>query len=249
MKKLMAFDLDDTLTVAKVVMEPEMSKIMGRLLEKYNVCVISGAMFSQIKKQIIDTLEVSAEALGRLHIMASQGTKYWRFLDGDWKPVYKDDLSPEKIDEIFRVLEESTKEAGYWCENPAGDIIENRDNTQVTLSAIGQQADKDDKYAWDPDHKKREAIVAIAQTKMPDMEFNIGGTTSIDVTMPGVNKAYGMRRLMEENGLAKEDILFFGDMTQPGGNDFPVVDMGIDTITVRDWQETASVLRGVLFVC
>ena len=248
MKKLLAFDLDDTLSIAKVTIDPKMSQIFGRLLQRFDLCVISGAMFSQIKKQTIDALDVSDDALKRLHIMASQGTKYWRLGDGGWNPVYQDDLSPEKVDKIFKILEESTKEAGYWCENPAGEIIENRDNTQVTLSAIGQKAEKEAKYAWDPDHKKREAIVAIAKAKMPDMEFNIGGTTSIDVTMPGVNKAYGMQKLMEQTGFSKDEILFFGDMTQPGGNDYPVPEMGIDTITVRDWEETANVLRGILFV-
>ncbi|MDR0957058.1 MAG: HAD-IIB family hydrolase [Candidatus Nomurabacteria bacterium] len=248
MKKVLSFDLDDTLSLAKLPMEPEMAKAFGDLLEYYDMCVISGAMFSQIKKQVVDVLNVPAENLKRLHVMASQGTKYWRFQDGEWKVIYADDLAPEKIAEIFKVLEESAKEAGYWCKNPAGEIIENRDNTQVTMSAIGQKARKEDKYAWDPDHKKREAIVKIAREKMPDLEFGIGGTTSIDVTMPGVNKAYGMRKLMENNDLEKSDILFFGDMTQVGGNDYPVAEMGIDTITVKNWQETVNVLKGILAV-
>ena len=52
--------------------------------------------------------------------------------------------------------------------------------------------------------------------------------------------------LMEELGVEKEDILYFGDMTQPGGNDYPVVQMGIDTITVRSHEDTAYALRGIL---
>ena len=243
-KKVLAFDLDDTLSLAKTPIEKSMVEKINKLLGKFEICVITGAMFSQIKKQIIDHLD--KEKLGHLHIMAGQGTKYWRMTNGEWKAVYADDLPKEKIDEIFEVLEKSAKEVGYWEENPAGEIIENRDNTQITMSAIGQNAKKEDKYAWDPDHKKREAIVEIAKKRIPDMEFGIGGTTSIDVTMPGVNKAYGMKRLMEQNNLSKEDILFFGDMTQTGGNDRPVMEMGIDTITVRDPKETANVLSGII---
>jgi HAD superfamily hydrolase (TIGR01484 family) len=224
-----------------------MVKTIKKILKYFDVCVISGAMFSQIKKQTIDPLNTSDEKLlSRLHIMASQGTKYWRFKDGEWATIYQDDLPPEKITKIFEVLESATKKADYWCANPAGDIIENRDNTQVTMSAIGQEAEKEAKYAWDPDHKKREKIVKLAKQELPDFEFNIGGTTSIDVTVPGVNKAYGMNKLMEWNKLKKTDILFFGDMTQKGGNDYPVVEMGIETITVRDWIETENVLRGIL---
>lgn len=243
-KKVLAFDLDDTLTLAKTPIEQPMINIFEQLLGKFELCIISGAMFSQIKKQVIDHL--GPKNLEHLHIMASQGTKYWRLIDDEWQVVYADDLPKEKIDQIFKVLEESAREVGFWEENPNGEIIENRDNTQVTMSAIGQKATKEDKYAWDPDHKKREAIITVAKEKMPDMEFNIGGTTSIDVTMPGVNKAYGMRKLMENLKVTKTDILFFGDMVQPGGNDRPVLDMGIETIAVRDPKETANVLQGIL---
>ena len=53
---------------------------------------------------------------------------------------------------------------------------------------------------------------------------------------------------MEELGVSKEDILYFGDMTQPGGNDFPVLEMGIETITVRNHEDTEYALRGILGV-
>ena len=55
-------------------------------------------------------------------------------------------------------------------------------------------------------------------------------------------------RPARELGVKKEDILYFGDMTQPGGNDHPVVQMGIDTITVRNHEDTAFCLRGILGV-
>jgi hypothetical protein len=45
-----------------------------------------------------------------------------------------------------------------------------------------------------------------------------------------------------------KDVLYFGDMTQPGGNDYPVVKMGFDAITVRSHEDTAFALRGILGV-
>ena len=57
-----------------------------------------------------------------------------------------------------------------------------------------------------------------------------------------------MNHLMEELKVDKKDILYFGDMTQPGGNDYPVVQMGINTITVRSHEDTAYALRGILGV-
>ena len=61
-----------------------------------------------------------------------------------------------------------------------------------------------------------------------------------------MNKKFGMENLMKELGVKKKDILYFGDMTNPGGNDYPVVEMGIDTITVRNHEDTAFALRGIL---
>ena len=63
-----------------------------------------------------------------------------------------------------------------------------------------------------------------------------------------MNKEFGMGKLLEVLGIEKEDVLYFGDMTQPGGNDYPVVKMGIDTITVRSHEDTAYALRGILGV-
>ena len=57
-----------------------------------------------------------------------------------------------------------------------------------------------------------------------------------------------MNKLLEYLKLEKEDVLYFGDMTQPGGNDYPVVQMGFKTITVRSHEDTAFALRGILGV-
>ncbi len=76
----------------------------------------------------------------------------------------------------------------------------------------------------------------------------MGGTTSINAFVPGMNKVFGMEHLMEELGVKKDEILYFGDMTQPGGNDYPVKEMGIETITVRSHEDTAFALKGILGV-
>ena len=133
------------------------------------------------------------------------------------------------------------------CLKPGDEIIENR-LSQVTFSALGQKAGTEEKYAWDPDCKKREAICARCRELAPEFEYEIGGTTSINAITPGMNKVFGMTHLLEELNVKKEDILYFGDMTQPGGNDYPVVQMGIDTITVRSHEDTAYALRGILGV-
>jgi HAD superfamily hydrolase (TIGR01484 family) len=253
MKKVLSFDVDQTLNIAKTPIKPEMAELLTKLLDHYELCPISGQKFDQFIIQIVDELAkvgATPDQLTHLHLFVAQGTQYYRYdaSQKEWQKVYNFDLKPEEVEKITKSLEQAAKELNYWIDLDNGDeIIENR-LSQVTYSALGQKAGTEEKYAWDPDHKKREKIVARARELAPEFEYKIGGTTSVDVSTPGMDKTFGMKKLMEYLKVTKEEILYFGDMTMPGGNDYPVVQMGIDTITVRNWEDTSYALRGILGV-
>jgi phosphomannomutase len=79
-------------------------------------------------------------------------------------------------------------------------------------------------------------------------EDRSGGLTTIDITKLGIDKAYGMKKLMELLEVSKEDILFMGDRLAEGGNDYPVKAMGIDSLEVTRWQDTCLALEAILAV-
>ncbi len=249
MKKVLAFDIDQTLNVAKTPITDEIAELLTKCLDHFEICPISGQKFDQFLIQIVNRLpNPTPKQLSHLHLFVAQGTQYYRYNGSDWEQVYNYPLTDEQVAKITASLEQAAKELGFWEEDklaPGDEIIENR-LSQVTFSALGQKADTEAKYAWDPDHKKREKIVKRAKELAPEFDFEIGGTTSINAMTPGMNKVFGMNHLLEELNVKKEDILYFGDMTQPGGNDYPVVQMGIDTITVRNHEDTAYALRGIL---
>jgi HAD superfamily hydrolase (TIGR01484 family) len=249
MKKALAFDLDKTLNDSKMPIPPEMAKIFAGILRHYPACVISGQKYEQFNVQVITPLmEAGAtEAeLENLHLMVGQGTQYYTRKNGEWAQVYNNALTDEQVAEISAALEKAARELGYWVELTNGDeIIENRES-MVAYSALGQKATLADKEAWDPDMAKRNKISARAAELAPNYTFEVGGTTTINAFMPGMNKVYGMTKLMEALNMTTADILYFGDMTQPGGNDYPVVEMGFEAITVEKWQDTAFCLRGIL---
>jgi phosphomannomutase len=246
---MIAFDLDGTLAVTKSPIAGEMAGLLRDLLLPYEVCVISGGAFEQFRMQLIEQLAASTKQLSRLHIMPTSGTKYLRFdvQTMEWVTLYSEDLSPQTRARIVEVLSTGAKTLGYWEAEPSGQIIEDR-GTQVTYSALGQQASAALKYAWDPDGVKKRALRDFAAQRLPDLEVHIGGTTSVDVTNTGIDKAYGMRKLMVSVGLSTSDILFFGDQLGEGGNDYPVKGVGIDTISVNGWQETALAIRAIIAV-
>lgn len=251
MKKVLAFDIDQTLNIAKTPITDDIAELLTKCLDHFEICPISGQKFDQFLIQIVDRLkDATPEQLTHLHLFVAQGTQYYRYNleKKDWEQVYNYPLTEEQVKKITETIEQSARELGYWEEDKlkeGDEIIENR-LSQVTFSALGQKAGTEEKYAWDPDCKKREKICARCKELAPEFEYEIGGTTSINAITPGMNKEFGMTHLLEELNVEKKDILYFGDMTQPGGNDYPIVKMGIDTITVRSHEDTAFALKGIL---
>jgi hypothetical protein len=142
-------------------------------------------------------------------------------------------------------LETRARELGLWETDTWGPVIEDR-GTQVTFSALGQSAPVDAKRAWDPTGEKKERLRAAVQGDLPELEVRSGGSTSVDITRRGIDKAYGMTALAERTGIALEDMLFVGDRLDEGGNDRPVLDLGVPCQAVDDWEETVAVIGAVI---
>jgi len=209
MKKVLSFDVDQTLNIAKTPIPEEIAELLIKCLKAdFKICPISGQKFDQFLIQIVNRLidrGVTTTQLRHLHLFVAQGTQYYRYEDTDWQQIYNDPLTDDEVQKITNAIETAAKELGYWEEDklrPGDEIIENR-LSQVTFSALGQSASTEAKYAWDPDCKKREQIVARAKELAPDFDYEIGGTTSINAFTPGMNKEFGMTHLFEELGVDK----------------------------------------------
>jgi HAD superfamily hydrolase (TIGR01484 family) len=208
------------------------------------VCIISGGRYEQFRAQVLDRIG-DIDDVANLHLMPTCGTQYVRWSDGQWQTVYAEDLTDDQKQRTLDALETGAKELGVWESETWGPILEDR-GSQITFSALGQSAPVDAKKAWDPDGAKKEALRAYAQERLPDLEVRSGGSTSVDVTRKGIDKAYGAGKLMEILDLKLSDILFFGDRLDEGGNDRPVQDMGIESVAVHGWEDTHAKLVALL---
>jgi HAD superfamily hydrolase (TIGR01484 family) len=243
--RAVAFDLDDTLAVSKSRIDDRMADLLARLIRATDVCIISGGRFEQFENQVLLHLKGDGDALASLHLMPTCGTRYYRWIDGEWRLVYAEDLAEDDKSRIVAVLEQSARDLGLWEDHAWGERIEDR-GSQITFSALGQQAPPDEKYRWDPDNQKKQRLRAYAAERLPDLEVRVGGSTSVDVTRKGIDKAYGMRKLMDQLGLAADEILFVGDRLEPGGNDYPVRAVGVRCVEVTCWQDTAEYIERLL---
>ncbi|GAA3501809.1 HAD-IIB family hydrolase [Streptomyces prasinosporus] len=243
--RLVMFDLDDTLALSKAKITPRMARCLARLLSRQHVCIISGGRYEQFQTQVLEELALTPELAGRLHLMPTCGTRYLRWDDGGWRDVYCENLSDEEKALVVEVLTEGAKSLGLWAEETWGEVIEDR-GSQVTFSALGQQAPHTAKAAWDPDGSRRRALREYAAARLPDLEVRSGGSTSIDVTKKGIDKAYGVQRLLEYLDLRVEDVLFIGDRLDEGGNDYPVRELGVPCVAVTGWEQTADHIEAIL---
>jgi phosphomannomutase len=243
MKQLIAFDLDGTLAESKQPIGPPMAAALKALLDVALVAVISGGDWPQFETQVVGRLP-PASALDRLFIMPTTGTKLYRF-EGTWRPIYAEVFDEAERKAILTAVDSATASAGLRDEKIWGERIEDR-GSQITFSGLGQDAPIDAKKAWDPDFKKRKALQAALRKLLPDLSINVGGSTSVDITRSGIDKAYGMRKLAQHSGIAPDAMLFLGDAIYPGGNDDAVRAAGIDTVKVRDPDETLAVVTAII---
>lgn len=256
MKKLIAFDLDGTLADSKSPAEDRMTELLAQLLDRFEVCVISGGKFDQFKKQLLGNLEAGPLQLEHLHIMPTCGTRYYQYDTSrdDWREIYAENFTEAEKKKIIAALDKGFDDLDMREKKIYGECIEDR-GSQVTFSVLGQdivdvlgKEGVRQKEAWDPDNKKKLKLRDYIAPLIPEFEVRVGGVTSIDVTKKGIDKAYGMKKLMEMLSIGKEDILFIGDRLQEGGNDYPVKAFGIDSLEISHWQETAVAVEAILHV-
>lgn len=239
---LVAFDLDDTLAPSKSAIDPRMLALLEQLLQRVEVCVISGGNFEQFDAQLLSGLDhLSEETLAGLHLLPTCGTQYFRRVEGAWQASYKEVLTDEQKSRAIDALKTEAARLGLWESETWGDIIEDR-GSQITFSALGQQAPVDAKKAWDPTGEKKNSLRQAVAAHLPDLEVRSGGSTSVDITRKGIDKAYGMRKLSEQTGYSLEEMLFVGDRLDPEGNDYPVLAMGVTCHAVEGWEDTADFL-------
>jgi len=243
MKTLIVFDLDGTLAKSKSALDDEMATLLQHLLQVVKVAIISGGDFPQFQTQVVDRLPAGS-GLENLSLLPTSGTKFYSY-DGQWKKLYSEDLSDTERHTIEDALEKAVAQAGVQPDQTWGERIEDR-GTQVTYSALGQQAPLEAKEHWDPDFAKRKAIAAILRKTLPNFSVRLGGTTSIDVTRPGIDKAYGIHKLRDVSHVPIEQMLYVGDAIFPGGNDYAALQAGVDCIAVRDPEDTKRVIETIV---
>ena len=239
----MVFDLDSTLAESKAAIDPEMAALLDSLLDILKVAVVSGGDWPQFEQQLLANLPSKARLMN-LSILPTTGAKFYKYASG-WERLYSEDLTDHEKEKISGALSQAKQSSDFMDARTWGQQIEDR-GSQITFSALDQEAPIDAKKAWDPDFAKRKRMQTRLESLIPEFTVRLGGTTSVDVTRPGIDKAYGINKLRSILGIGIEEMIFVGDALFPGGNDFPAKQSGVVSIEVRDPDESKRVIETIL---
>lgn len=243
-KELFVFDLDCTLAKSKTPMDEEMVNLFSGLLAKRKVAVIGGGWLPVFEWQLLASLKGHEALFKNLYLFPTSGATFLRYEDGQWKTIYAHQLSLEQRAQIKHAFEEAFKEIGYTHpETVYGELIEDR-GTQMTFSALGQKAPLELKDAYKGSAADRRwELVAVLKRTIPEFEIKVPGKSSIDITMKGIDKGYGVEQMKDHLGVDISRMIFTGDALYEGGNDEAVKRTGIETIPVEGPEDTKNLIR------
>ena len=243
MKKLIVFDLDAILAESKSSFDTETSALLQHLLGIVKVAVISGGDWPQFEKQLLPNLPHDKRLLN-LSLLPTCGTKFFRYAAA-WQKLYSENFTADEKQKIFSSFNKALGAANYKVEKVWGEVIEDR-GSQITFSALGQQAPLTEKNSWDPGFAKRTKIKGILNALIFEFSVKMGGATSIDVTKPGIDKAYGIRKLRDLLGISLQQMIYVGDALFPGGNDYPAEEAGVACVAARGPDDTKLVTKAII---
>ncbi len=236
MIKLVAFDLDGTLTQHKTKISKEHLQVLEALGEKYRL-VMAGAgqcrrVFEQLNRFPID-------------IIGNYGMQYAKYNSEtkDLEMVYDitEDCNREECEKRVTFLR---KKHGFT--DFKGENVEYHSSGCVTFPILGTKAVQEDKLAFDPDRKKRRAFYDEVVELFPEYNVFVGGSSSFDMAPKPYNKYYALSKYCEEFGIKHDEVIFVGDDYGLGGNDESVYKSDFGFITIDNYLDFPNKVKHLL---
>ncbi len=234
--KLIAFDLDGTITQHKQPMIPENRAALDALRARYKLVMVGagqvGRIFNQMERYPID-------------IIGNYGMQYARYnaATGEMDLVRDETVPCDAAAVEEKVTYFRTK---YGFTTFAGKNVEYHPSGCLTFPILGTAAVQADKLAFDPDRKKRRAFYHEVVEAFPDYHVFVGGSSSFDMAPKPYNKYYALSLYCEEHGFAHDEVVFVGDDYGLGGNDESVYRSDFHFICVDDYRRFADYVRPLL---
>jgi len=224
--RLIAFDLDGTLTQHKTPLSPQHRAVLTALGARYRLLMVGAGQCRRIFEQ-----------MGRfpIDIIGNYGMQFARYdaARGDLSPVYDIQLPCDR-DSCERRVTALREEHGFTVFT--GDNVEYHPSGCITFPLLGTKAVQADKLAFDPDRSRRRAFYDEVVGLFPEFNVFIGGSSSFDMAPKPYNKYYALDKYCAEAGIAHAEAIFVGDDYGLGGNDESVYRSDFHFLCVDDYR-------------
>jgi hydroxymethylpyrimidine pyrophosphatase-like HAD family hydrolase len=224
-KKLLAFDLDGTLSNHRTPMPEESRALLDALSKKYHMVMVGAGNAPRIYKQMGNY---------PIDIVGNYGMQHAKVIDGELQITKQ--IICEINKDFFRTETDRLREK-YGYTEYTGEPLEFHKSGMVTFALLGTKAKKEDKHVFDPDRAKRRVMYPEVLEIFKDYTVFIGGSSSFDIVEKRYNKYDAVIEYAQMHGYSKEQVLFFGDDMGDGGGDSHIRLGGMDYIHILDYTK------------
>ena len=234
--RLIAMDLDGTLTQHKTPLSPAHRATLTMLSEKYKLLMVGAGqvmrIFNQMEQFPID-------------IIGNYGMQYGKY-NPDTKEIdiIKDVCMPCNKEEISQRVEYLRQKYGFL--DYAGDSVEYHPSGCITFPIIGTKANQEDKLAFDPDRAKRRKIYYDVVNTFEEYCVFVGGSSSFDMAPKPYNKYYALDLYCKENNIEHSQVIYIGDDYGTGGNDEAVYKSDFRFITINNYEDFPEIVKDLI---
>ena len=234
--KVIAMDLDGTLTQHKTPLSDEHRAVLEALSKKYKLLMVGAGMCHRILNQ-----------LGKfpIDIIGNYGMQYAEYNaeSGEIDIVF-DEVRP--CDRAHMEERVSAMREKYGFTEFAGENVEYHSSGCVTFPILGTKARAEDKLAFDPDRSKRRAIYEDICNVFSDYTVFVGGSSSFDMAPFPFDKAYALAKYCADHGIAHSEVVYIGDDYGPGGNDESVYKSDFNYLTIDNYLDFPEIVKDLL---
>lgn len=223
--KVVAFDLDGTLTQHKTKLSEENRAVLTKLSEKYKLLMVGAGTCMRIFNQL-DAFPID--------VIGNYGMQYGKYNpDTKTLDIVRDEVRPTNKEEIEKKVTCAREKYGFT--KFSGENVEYHPSGCITFPILGTKAKQEDKLAFDPDRVKRRKIYSEIVEEFSDYVVFVGGSSSFDMAPKPYDKAYALDLYCKENGFAHDEVVYVGDDYGYGGNDESVFLADFQSVEIDDY--------------
>ena len=223
--KVIAFDLDGTLTQHRTPLDSRNRAVLEALSKKYRILMVGAGLCTRIFNQLCGF---------PVDILGNYGLQYAKYnREAENIDIIRDVVLPCDRDRAAKNVEILREEYGFT--EFAGDGIEFHSSGAITFPILGTKAKIEDKLAFDPDRSRRRPMYDRVKELFPEYTVFIGGSSSFDFSGKKYNKYDAIMTYAAQHGYEKDEILYVGDDFGDGGGDSHVRLGGIDYVEILDY--------------